>query len=321
MSQEEQNQIKIGELLVGAGVVSTGDIVEAIQIAKRMNLPIGRVMIMSGCLSETNLNDGLEAQQLIREGALTVDTAYESLKICFARKISLNEALERLDWKPQKGDLGSVSKLGGLLVDSNLVSQDQLDRALKASFTTGVPLGGTLVLQGLLSAQLLPAILNTQEKLRDGKISRQEAVDEMKSAVLLWASAERSKLSEFLETDTTSQLLSERAIALAPLPSPPPALTGSMPLKELLQLSGFYMESNVQAAIKNGLSDPRILPRLLVVLGLIDQQSMESCLRCLSLMEGGLLKPEEAVAALTLMRNRRSGLDEALRDLGIALPG
>ncbi len=317
MSQEESNPIKIGELLVAAGVVSTGDIVEAIQIAKRMNLPIGRVMIMSGCLSETNLNDGLEAQQLIREGSLTVDTAQEALRICCGRNISLKEALDRLDWKPQQA--GSVSKLGGLLVDSNLVSQDQLDRALKASFTTGVPLGGTLVLQGILSAQLLPAILSTQDRLRSGKVSRQEAVDEMKSAVLLWASAERSKLPEFLEKDQNQQLLSETAIAFEHVGSPAPSAT--MPLKELLQLSGFYTDNNFQVALRRAFDDQSILPRLLVLVGLIDQHSMESAMRAASLVGGGLLKPEEAVAALSLMRNRRIGLDQALSDLGLRTPG
>ena len=51
MSQEKQSTptaIKIGDLLIRAGAFTSGDLTEAIQIAKRMGVPIGRVLVMSG---------------------------------------------------------------------------------------------------------------------------------------------------------------------------------------------------------------------------------------------------------------------------------
>jgi len=200
--------IKVGELLTESKICASGDIVEAIQIAKRMNMPIGRVLIMSGCLKEDHLADALDAQTLIRQGSLVVETAIEALKMSFEKKIRLKEALEKLNWSPTGG--APTSRLGELLIDSNIVTEDELDKALRASFASGIPLGSTLVLQGLLSAQLLPTVLHLQDELKVGKVSREDAVENLKTAFVYWVSAEQSKVGEMLAgaTGTGMQALS-----------------------------------------------------------------------------------------------------------------
>lgn len=187
----DRRDVKIGEMLVAVGVVTSGDLQEAIQIAKRMNLPIGRVIVMSGVITEGNLQYALEAQSLIKDGLLDYDTAINALKNAYSSQRSLQDALVDLRWAPRK-DVSS-NKLGELLMDSNMVTQAQLDLALQTSFESGMPLGGTLVLQGVLSAQLLPMVLNAQEHIREGKVTRSQAVENLKAALMFWATAESSQ--------------------------------------------------------------------------------------------------------------------------------
>jgi hypothetical protein len=188
--------VKIGELLIGVGVLTTGDLTEAIQISKRMGVPIGRVLVMSGCVNETNLQHALELQSLIKDGLVEKETGFKALQIVFRQNKDLQSALKDLNWAPRQDASGN--KLGELLIDSNIVSRSQLAKALETSFQSGMPLGGTLVLQGVLSAQLLPTILHTQEQIRDNKLTRDEAIQTLQTALLFWARADQSKQEDLL---------------------------------------------------------------------------------------------------------------------------
>lgn len=189
-SASPQN-VKIGELLLSVGALTSGDLTEAIQIAKRMGVPIGRVLVMSGCVSESNLQMTLECQSLVRDGLLDLETGTKALNKVFHDKVTLKDALHKLNWAPRQD--ANSNKLGELLIDSNIVTRGQLDRALETSFQSGMPLGGTLVLQGIISAQLLPTILHAQEQIRDNKMSREQAIDSLQQALIFWARADDSK--------------------------------------------------------------------------------------------------------------------------------
>jgi hypothetical protein len=190
-SHDIEEHIRIGDLLTEAGIVTRGDVVESIQISKRMNLPIGRVLVMSGVLTELLLTAALQVQDLLRENKLTMDQAYQTLQYVHANQSTLDAAMEALDCKPS-ADL-SRSKLGLLLVDSDIVTPQQVEEALAASFGSGIPLGSMLVLQGMLSAQLLPGILDAQERLRAGRINHTDAVAEIRTQFDYWAHANESK--------------------------------------------------------------------------------------------------------------------------------
>ncbi len=186
----EDRTIRIGELLSASGVISTSDLTEAIQVSQRLQVPIGRVLIMSGCVSEEILRVSLDVQSLIRDGLLTVDNGVDALCLVHNSGMPLESALEHLDCLPNTG--GTTARLGELLVDSNIVSNTQLQQALRTCNLTGMPLGGTLVLQGVLSASLLPTVLQVQERVRAKSISKDEAIEELKQTFLLWLRAEKS---------------------------------------------------------------------------------------------------------------------------------
>jgi hypothetical protein len=336
-------------MLVSVGVVTSGDLQEAIQIAKRMNLPIGRVIVMSGVITEGNLQYALEAQSLIKDGLLDYDTAINALKNAYASQRSLQDALVDLRWAPRK-DVSS-NKLGELLMDSNMVTQAQLDQALQASFESGMPLGGTLVLQGVLSAQLLPMVLNAQEHIREGKVSRTQAVENLKSALMFWATAESSqskdasdnlyeygqKRSSGLLTNGSVQTTFQPPESTAPNPAleqpsssmqasaaavtstPDTTLTPSknMGLVEMMQMAGYCNRADIDAAIERALASSDIAAKLFMATGLLTQTNLDNFLRCRALLVKGVLRPEQAIYALSACRIRSVNLGDVFVEMGI----
>ncbi|HEY9787758.1 MAG TPA: hypothetical protein V6D17_20385 [Candidatus Obscuribacterales bacterium] len=189
MTEQDKN-IMIGDLLVRAGLISSADLTEAMQVTRRLQMPIGRVLIMSGNVTQEAFQIALEAQSLVRDGVVTLDVALEALPMAARENLGMKEALQKIDRAPQFSP--TTNRLGELLVDSGIITPAQLEVALKVSLDTGLPLGGTLVTQGALHASLLPTVLRAQEQIRDGKVTREKAVEELRAAMKIWAKAEES---------------------------------------------------------------------------------------------------------------------------------
>ncbi len=187
MSDDEKN-IMIGDLLVRSGLISSADLTEAMQVSRRLGMPMGRVLTMDGRISPDIFQLALEAQSIIRDGIVPADVGIEALGIAARDRQPISEALKRMDRHPQAS--ASTNRLGELLVDAHIITTDQLNQALKISVETGLPLGGTLVTQGIIHASLLPTVLRAQEQIRDGVLPRDAAIEELRAAMKIWAKAE-----------------------------------------------------------------------------------------------------------------------------------
>ncbi len=410
MPSDIQN-IKIGELLVLVGAVSSGDITEAIQVSKRLNVPIGRVLTMSGCIAEGVLEASLQAQPLIRDGHVPLDAGIEALKRVVHNGRTLEQALQDVDCMPQ---FQKKDRLAQLLLDSDIVTQGQLDQALVTSFESGIPLGSALVLQGVLSPALFPSLLRIQKEIREGTLSRTEGVEQIKSTFMVWLKAEESLKRDPLDPFGDSSLLmpdldtlqavaaennatseksekkekkkdkkdrgehkahdskahetkaekeaSEKAEVQqqdAPQVSDVPAdtavcehaesaavgdvvsekvseisdefessddeaeseedqrITGDYPVVileedqvekvrmiDLFKNAGIFTQSEVQVAYEKLLENPVASGKLFMSLGLIDEETLKTAIRCHSLLERGHLNKDEAIFALKSSRTK-----------------
>lgn len=184
---KDNRMVRVGDMLVAARIVSSAEITEAIQVSKRLNIPIGRVLITSGCVTEKLLHSALDLQSLVRDGEIPLESALKALERIEKTSCTVKEALELLNFRPKYGK--GKNNLADLLIDSNLVSQEQIDDALRTSFEYGTPLGSTLVFQGALSPDFFPAISAIQEKVTNGKLSSDEAITELQEAFSLWLKA------------------------------------------------------------------------------------------------------------------------------------
>jgi hypothetical protein len=182
--------VRIGDLLEQASLVTSADLAEAVSVSKRLQIPIGRVLIMSGCVTEKVLRAAIDAQSLLRDRGISVDKAVETLAIVARNDMPFMEALKQT--VPAYVSGSCTNRLGEILIEFGLITEDQLHRALQKSVETGVQLGTMLVSMNLLSPTLLPMILNTQEKIRNGSITRQQAAAEFKKSYSMWSKAKES---------------------------------------------------------------------------------------------------------------------------------
>jgi hypothetical protein len=191
---EKEKPLKVGELLVKAGFLQPADVVEAIQVSKRVQIPIGRVLIASGLVSEGFLQTVLQAQLLIRDGLVSSEQAIDAMNLVANLNIPLKEALQKLNLTPEYNS--DTVDLAEILLDSNIVTQEQLDAALATSSRAGVPLSAALVLQGVLSQSFFPSLVRAQQQLI-AQSPRASIIEELKSSFLVWLKAEESLRTEF----------------------------------------------------------------------------------------------------------------------------
>ena len=77
---------------------------------------------------------------------------------------------------------GAHLRIGELLIDAKIVSKDQIAHAVSVAERRDLPVGRSLVMLGFISASLLQDALDAQSLFRDGLISHEESIVDMKIA-------------------------------------------------------------------------------------------------------------------------------------------
>ncbi len=79
MNETKVDTIRIGQLLLGAGLLTGADLTEALEIAKESGQLIGRVLVMSGFVTDAQLKAGLAIQEKLRSNQISLDNAIREL--------------------------------------------------------------------------------------------------------------------------------------------------------------------------------------------------------------------------------------------------
>src|SRR5262249_26980856 len=151
------------------GLVSTHDLSEAVQVSKRLQIPVSRVLLNSHTFSDEVFRIALDLQVLMDEELINLESAVNSLRRVAGGKSSPDHVLDEIYSLPKFGK--GTKQLAELLRASGIVAHDQIDEALNDVRQTGATLGSALILRGALSAGFLPVILRVQERVRKGKVS------------------------------------------------------------------------------------------------------------------------------------------------------
>jgi hypothetical protein len=210
-------KVRLGELLVEADIVSSADLTEAIQVSRRLGVPIGRVLLSSGILSQALLEAALEAQPLVNEGKLERSRIAEALKEFHKNGKPIGAFLD-IEMHSNRQNAAD-DRLGELLLDSDIVTQEQIDKALQTSFDAGVPLGSALMLQGVLSPSVFPSIIRIQKAIKDGSLPREEGLQEIKSTFLHWVKADATLSRDMFDEEGQPELLGPHDSGMALLKS------------------------------------------------------------------------------------------------------
>ena len=285
-------QILIGDLLVKSGLVTPAQMADAVPISLTSSLPIGRVLVSSGFLKESNFKAAVSAQSLIRENFLHIDLAVNALSLVKEHNCTLDEALEKLGWRSEYYE--TTNRLGDLLVEAEILSRDDLKVCLEDCYTSGMPLGRILVLNGIVNEMQTYAALTAQVLIRERKITRAQAIEGLRLV------ADRNlTLEESLELDGIEMVVRSQRIRLG----------------ELLLSADLVSEIDLLSAVERGMIDEQPIGQVLVRVGLITEGALNQALRLQKMVADRKLKPMHA--ALVLRKVRKSGvsIEKAVKEV------
>ena len=290
----ENKPIRLGELLTRVGLLRSHELTEAIQIAGETGLPIGRVLIMSGYLTDQELQAAVQAQSFLKDKVIDMDLAVNALNKVSQDDVTFDQALKQLGWVTKSTHI--TAKLGELVFGAELVSEAQLNEALRTSHETGLPLGRVLVLTQALNDELLSAALTAQVLVRDGKISRDQAIQGLKSVKRRRVTIEVSLMDHGFYR---------------------PPVRQSVKLGELLVLSGLVNEGDLMNALELGLMKEQPIGQVLVESGYITKDILSSALKLQEMVTNGTLNALQASEAIRQVSTRGFSIAQAVAELGL----
>ncbi|MBK9143559.1 MAG: hypothetical protein IPM23_13740 [Candidatus Melainabacteria bacterium] len=288
MTLSDTKRIRLGILMIDAGLITRDELEECLRMARETGLPVGRILLLTGKTTESVLQAAVQAQSLLKDGLLDLKTAYKALRKVAKEGVILDEALGSLDVAIE--DV-KVNKLGELLLAANFVSEEELKEALDGSSSTGLPFGRMLVLNGVLSEAQLAATLNAQILVRDKKITKEQAVEGLKQARRRQIAVEVPLMEKGFYTVQTREVIR---------------------LGELLSLSGLVSESQILNAVETGLVSQKPLGQVLVELSLVSEETLKIALQLQELVETGTLKPMQASHVMVNVMETAISIPEAV---------
>ncbi|HEY9784044.1 MAG TPA: hypothetical protein V6D17_01495 [Candidatus Obscuribacterales bacterium] len=282
----QQQDLRIGELLVEMGFLRPADLDEAINIAQQTRLPLGSVLVMSGNLTDKELRAALLGQSLLKDDVISKQDMFSVMRTVRERHVSFEEAMKLLEGvtvAPRE-----TNRLGELVLAAGWVSQEQLDEALTTVESSGLPLGRVLVLTGLISEGALKTAIDMQVAIRDGSVSRDEGIEKLHG--------------------TSSQL----SVARTSRQMAAPALDKILRLGDFFVKAGVISESDMLNALEVALTSQKRIGEVLLQFNLITSTLLESALELQHLVRTRMIRPDQAITALQNVYFHQMTIHQAL---------
>ncbi len=294
MTQQAAALIQIGQLLTKSGLLSDGELADALIRARERDLPIGTVLVTMGRLRKTELLTAVEAQSLVNDGLVSSEMAVSAIVKSSTDGSTFEQALKALGWK--SGPVGVTNRLGELLLTAEILDEAQLAEALLTSKETGMLLGRVLVFKGMISEDFLVAALRAQRLVREGLVSRADALD-----VLRKVQQKKITLAEGLVEGGFLQTRSKRRT----------------PVGYLLVEAGFLKESSLMLCVELSLTGNKSIVDTLVEQGYTSKAVAQASLGIQQLIDSGTLSKDLAAAALRIVESRSVGVAWAVAEVGM----
>lgn len=289
---DEQPQIRIGDLLMQAGILSSDYIKNALHNFEQRGLPIGKVLIMSGYLTEAQLRTALEVQSLVNDGLLPVDIGTKVLAIAHKDRIPLSEALQQSGFVQAEDQ--QTNKLGELLVAADVVSRKQLEDALQTNIRTGLPLGHIFCFRGYISQALIYTALLAQQLIRRGMIGREQAVQGLRAASVREKKLEKADVNRgFLR-----------------LPMKP-----SLRLGELFMEAHMITETQLLDALHKSLTAQKFIGEIFIESKIATRGVVDAAVAIQEMLDNGTLNPNLGTETLLMVRANGTPLFRAVAEV------
>lgn len=285
---------RLGELLVGAGILRADKLPEALQLSKKTGSPLGRVLVMLSCVEQADVDAALHIQRMIRDSQISPDFGVQALQEASGSKRPITQVLTDAG---HSKEYVIRNALGEMLVEAGMLTRPALTEAIRVSTLSGMPLGKYLSVTGVISTPVLFEALNMQVAMRDQKVSRDQAIHRLKEA-----SIRRTAISNSVV-------------------SPQTTLGGSpkeeVRFGELLCMAEIISESDILSAVELGLFRQQPVGQVLVENNMIPEFLVGPSIELQNMVKRKELRSIQAAQALVLIHKKRITLEAAIRELGI----
>jgi tetratricopeptide (TPR) repeat protein len=286
------NLVQLGELLLSAQYVTPQQLTVALAQHEKTDLPLGRILVLSGVLTEGLLTTAINAQILVRDHKLDRAQAIESLTQAKIRQIPIEMAAREKGFYELPNR--TLPRLGELLTVAEIINDTQLANALEISLARKKAVGEVLAESGLVKKEILDGALVVQKMIGEGTVK----VAEAKSILL--------SISHGQKVEDALRRFEQLKLEVK---------TGVPPLVSMLKLFGCIDDVDVIKAFSVAQHDTHVISQVLLVGGAVDEETLTRAQGCRQLIESGRLTMEHASILFDYSQKRHIDLDTALQEL------
>ncbi len=245
LQSQQTKPIRFGDLVVQLKLVDPADLHDALLVAPQFGLPLGRTLVLSGRISEEELQLVVELQPLINQHGFSIQQGLQAANLVRNEGVTAADALKRA------GVHNAVDRatLGNMLLEAGLIDSTQLSEAGKSSYENGMRLGRVLVLNGYISHAALAKALEIQYMVRSKRISIEQGIEMLNNQV------------------PKQQAMALEARGVVPAPGKKQVRFG-----EFLVLAGVATEAEILNAMESSLNNQLSLEDSIIKLGLISKR-------------------------------------------------
>ncbi len=173
----KKSTVRLGELLVMAGILTENDVMDALEWGLANQQPIGNVLVSQNLISKDLLDAALFFQDAVRENKIDALKACECLSEVFSTGASPQEVLDQItEHKPADEPGAPPIDYKRLLTMARVVTEDQIDRAYDQATHTASLIGKILVLTGSLDVPTLQASLRCYQMISKGWLTPDDGI-------------------------------------------------------------------------------------------------------------------------------------------------
>ena len=295
-SMSPTSKPKIGQILLVSKLISAEQLHHALNLANDSKQRVGRMLIGLNYVKEIDLNNALLAQTLIVQGTLTEKVGVMAVKMAFERKMPFNDALAELDLlDPRARDDEGWS---ALLVPGGVMSAKAYEDAVEKSEEGGLHIGQYLLLTHAITTVTLDACLVLAAMLRDGSLTKEEAI-----TVLKKAHAGRLAIDVALKQCGKSMQVKQ-----AP---------ESPRLGELLTKSTIMSERETMTSVERALSSGKMLGEEIIEQGLLPAETIDNAMTTQNLIAKGVISKDQGISLLKMSATDHRAFTELAKSSGM----
>jgi hypothetical protein len=177
-SEKAGQTVRIGELVLMAGFLSDGDMLECVEIELVKEKQFGQILLEQGLVTHDLLEAAIVLQDMVANSTVKAFQAAEALKQVKARGVSVYQAIAENYSAAQAQPKEFLP--ADLLVQSGLISSSDIEKVVDVKEKSAIKVGKKVLSTGAMSEPVLYTALRTYSLYTQGFISCDQATTALK---------------------------------------------------------------------------------------------------------------------------------------------